>query len=420
MKNNINLQLSCSLLLTACYSLSFAAVWYVHPDSVMSNIDAALDSCAQNDTVLVGPGTYYENIWWPPTKGICLISEYGPDTTIIDGQQSGRTVYIPSDGADALGMLHGFTIQNGRMEWVWGAGVYCLRDTFTISGNIIINNEAYGGNGGGIGCYFYGAPIIKDNVITGNKASRGGGIGIERTSPILTNNLISGNRASEGGGMYIGWDSWVVLRDNIFDNDTAFNGGALWIDDGHVMAVHSAFNMNFIAGAVHKSAGISLWNHGTLAMDSCNLFNNHGNALDLSNSSTAELHYCNIAGNTGYGVYNGTATIINAEYNWWGDSTGPYHPDSNPGGLGDSVSDLVDFIPWLYWPGVEDRRSLIPVMEKNPISSTIFAGPLLLPEDKQCKVIDITGRVVMPDKIKPGIYFIEVDGEIRQKVVKIR
>lgn len=57
---------------------------------------------------------------------------------------------------------------------------------------------------------------------------------------------------------------------------------------------------------------------------------------------------------------------------------------------------------------------------QNYLFSTIFTGPLLLPEGKNCRVFDITGRVVIPDKIKPGIYFIEIDGEITQKVVKVR
>jgi len=51
---------------------------------------------------------------------------------------------------------------------------------------------------------------------------------------------------------------------------------------------------------------------------------------------------------------------------------------------------------------------------------TIFHGPLQLPEGKQCKVFDITGRVVMPETMKPGIYFIEVDDHIVQKVIKVR
>jgi hypothetical protein len=68
--------------------------------------------------------------------------------------------------------------------------------------------------------------------------------------------------------------------------------------------------------------------------------------------------------------------------------------------------------------GILEQRSS-PV-EKNYISATIVSGPLLLPADKNCRVFDITGRVVTPDKMRPGIYFIEVEGKITQKVVKIR
>ena len=56
----------------------------------------------------------------------------------------------------------------------------------------------------------------------------------------------------------------------------------------------------------------------------------------------------------------------------------------------------------------------------NNISPTLLSGPLLLPEGVNCRVFDITGRTVVPEKIKPGIYFLEIDGVITQKVVKIR
>ena len=60
-------------------------------------------------------------------------------------------------------------------------------------------------------------------------------------------------------------------------------------------------------------------------------------------------------------------------------------------------------------------------MEKHDaFGATIFSGPLQLPKGKNCKVFDVTGRVVAPDKIKPGIYFVEVDGKITRKVVKVR
>ena len=52
--------------------------------------------------------------------------------------------------------------------------------------------------------------------------------------------------------------------------------------------------------------------------------------------------------------------------------------------------------------------------------STIISGSLLLPKGKKWRVFDIMGRVVTPDRIQPGIYFIEIDGKITKKVVKVR
>ncbi len=38
---------------------------------------------------------------------------------------------------------------------------------------------------------------------------------------------------------------------------------------------------------------------------------------------------------------------FDARENWWGDSTGPYHPNLNPNGLGTEVGNGVVFEPWL-------------------------------------------------------------------------
>jgi hypothetical protein len=80
---------------------------------------------------------------------------------------------------------------------------------------------------------------------------------------------------------------------------------------------------------------------------------------------------------------------------------------------------------WYTWnelfegiPGVEEEE-IIQTRQK-PCITAIFSGPLRLPGGKNCRVFDITGRVVAPDRIQPGIYFIEIDGRITQKVVKVR
>ena len=57
---------------------------------------------------------------------------------------------------------------------------------------------------------------------------------------------------------------------------------------------------------------------------------------------------------------------------------------------------------------------------KGPYSATLLSGPLQLPQGEKWKVFDIAGREVDPDKIQSGIYFIEVDGVVIQKIVKVR
>jgi hypothetical protein len=78
-----------------------------------------------------------------------------------------------------------------------------------------------------------------------------------------------------------------------------------------------------------------------------------------------------------------------------------------------------DFATMKYSPaGIEE--SMIIKTKSNFLHATVFRGPLQLPEGKKCKVFDITGRDVEPKGIQPGIYFVEIDGVVTQKVVKIR
>jgi hypothetical protein len=56
----------------------------------------------------------------------------------------------------------------------------------------------------------------------------------------------------------------------------------------------------------------------------------------------------------------------------------------------------------------------------NQFGATILSGPLLLPEGKNCKIFDIMGRIVVPDKIKPGVYFVYIDNKLSKKVIKVR
>ena len=53
-----------------------------------------------------------------------------------------------------------------------------------------------------------------------------------------------------------------------------------------------------------------------------------------------------------YGLGRGAGSEIQLDMrnNWWGEASGPYEPDLNPLGRGDSVGSNIRFIPWLEAP----------------------------------------------------------------------
>ena len=75
-------------------------------------------------------------------------------------------------------------------------------------------------------------------------------------------------------------------------------------------------------------------------------------ALVDATSSCANSN--SISGNDVFGVYNGGTGTFNATCNWWGDDSGP----SGEGpGMGDAVSDNVDFEPWVVVPTVTTQAA---------------------------------------------------------------
>ncbi len=456
-----------------------ATVWYVHPDSTLNSIQAGLDSCVDNDTVLVGPGIYYENLGWPNIQGINLMSEFSPDTTIIDGNNTDGVITI-NVNVDSTTVIKGFTVQNGYKTY--GAGILCAGSP-TITSNIITNNTAhwmpligaegagiYCGNGspaivdntissnyselvgGGICCDYSSSAKITDNTIMENTAEElGGGIYCYNATPMIIDNVISNNASNvnQGGGIacFDCTDSSVHIYGNTIANNTAPGGAGIWLHNSSPVINGNTINGNT---AVYQGGGVICWDQsspivtrnsitGNTAtygagiycsdfssprVDSCTISGNNGDGFYCEDflggaPSYPIIHYCNITNNSGYGVRNvDSFVVIDATYNWWGHSSGP--GGAGPG-TGDEVSNYVDYTPWLANPvGVEQQPIVNDFQKYCNLGATIISGPLYLPEGKKCRVFDITGRVVEPTKITRGVYFVEIDNKIVQKVIKIR
>jgi parallel beta-helix repeat protein len=400
------------VMATLCfYSTAEAATWYVHPDSTLNSIQVALDSCSDNDTVLVASGLYYENITWPNTQGIDLVSESGPATTIIDGDSMGSVITIPTGAnLDSTSRIDGLTIQNGYS--VFGGGIYCRVSSGMpiITNNIVTANSAT--LGGGIASGDFARPYIIANIINANSANVAGGIGCFSDSPTIIDNYIIGNT---GVGISLEDECSPMITGNVISDNT---GIGICIDELCAPPIsNNTINNNGSHGILATDASPAIHN--------CVIAYNGGDGIlycygmKRSLDRALSVSFSDIFDNVGYGVKNLDSTLtIFAENNWWGDSTGP----SGVGpGNGDEVSDWVDYEPWLFSPSAIHEQSIIRSVEDcSVISATILRGPLQLAKGKKCKVFDITGRAVEPTTITHGIYFIEIDGVVTQKVVKIR
>jgi parallel beta-helix repeat protein len=245
-------------------------------------IQAAINAALSGETIIVSPGTYYENIIFN-NKNITVRSSNPSDSdivaaTIIDGGEIGSVVIITGEDTSTL---QGFTIQNGNtafgggirvensspvienntitdnMSEFRGGGIYTSQSSPTITDNTITYNNA--GYGGGIYISSGNPPItgntIADNLITDNTASYdGGGIYMDGISPIFTGNTVTGNTASGGGGVYL-VDNHPFITDNTITGNIAGYGGGITLWESYPFITGNTINNNT---AAHEGGGIAV------------------------------------------------------------------------------------------------------------------------------------------------------------------
>jgi hypothetical protein len=208
-------------------------------------------------------GTIYLQEW------IDLYGGFNPETwerdpaknrSILDGRGLRRVVVGRNNSR-----IDGFVITNG-LSSSHGAGILCDDSSPTITNNYITNNlvlepenfnrnriHQEGYHGGGIACLFNSVPVIKNNLIYGNRTSVGTGAGIAfygwvridgAPATSVENNVLSGGlkalvennviidniagvndysrtRSSSGGGISCAHEARPVIRNNVIVGNEA-------------------------------------------------------------------------------------------------------------------------------------------------------------------------------------------------------
>jgi parallel beta-helix repeat protein len=323
MKHTLKIFLVSLVLVLATHGIGLATVITVPGDQ--PTIQQGLNVAQPGDTVLVAPGTYYENIIWPETNGIKLLSEAGAESTTINGRKLNSVITFPAHGGrDTTTVVRGFRITNGRRD-----------------------------HGGGIACYYSG-PTLTNCIISGNSANGGGGIHCAHSNATLTNCTISGNSAEvEAGGI------WCNTSDLTFTNCTISGNSAVSLAGGiycERQSMDTTLNPTFTNCTISGNStggdggGILLDFSSKPSIKHCTITDNRASdtadGIYIIHGSWPTLDSNNIYYN-GYGVFKDTLPLLMAENQWWGHASGPYHPDYNPYGQGDSVNSFVDPRPYL-------------------------------------------------------------------------
>ncbi len=203
----------------------------IHVPEDFATIQGAIDAAVDGDEILVGPGTYVENINLLG-KAIALRSVESEIVTVIDGNQSGTVITCDSgEGPDTI--IEDFTITKGLAPQ--GGGMRNINSSPTVLDCKFTNNLADGGSDDG------GGGVFNQNSFATFQECR------------FSHNLADGS----GGGMY-NLDSDLTVVDCAFTENAADDAGGCYTQGGSPQFVDCMFLRNETLAVSGDGGGMSM------------------------------------------------------------------------------------------------------------------------------------------------------------------
>jgi hypothetical protein len=304
----------------------FAATIWVSPDGSdthsgseywpYATFQKAIDEASfeWNDVIMAKPGVYTgegnRNVVCGGKK-ITIISEEGPENTIIDldGTGSMRQFIRFEDGETPATRLEGFTIRNGYANYYpvnSGAGVYCSA-----------------------------SPTIRDCVFENCWAGAGGGIEVFHDSVICAPQIIDctfidcGSLSTSGGGICCAKRSQAYISGCEFYNCFAYTGGGVLVSASGSATIRNSL-FSGCGDDPRNGAGGGVFVGGPTTITNCTFVNNvcyYGSAVSVGGAAADLVFERNIvARNDMYGVhcYGTGETSSWSHNNFWDNELGAF------------------------------------------------------------------------------------------------
>jgi hypothetical protein len=262
-----------------------AATRIIYPDGSgeWPYIQAAIDSSADGDTVLLADGTFSgsgnKDIRYYGKK-IILSSQSGiREACIIDVQgefnERAERGFIFDNNEDTLCILRNITVINGS------ADALCPQ---CEGGGIWIRNES--------------SPKIVNVALRDNYALDGGGIMVEGDcNPIIRNCVFVNDSAVGGGGLMCLDNTSIIVSHCVFyQNSAGMRGGAVTLEG---LCDVTLENCTITNNSSPDGSGIAAWDSRYTVINSIISFNDSGASVFANDDTSYTFEYSDIYGNEG-------------------------------------------------------------------------------------------------------------------------